>query len=158
MSSVTPAVARRRFGALPPLATAALGISGLGLVFAADPATSSGYLRCPLHEMTGLWCPGCGVTRATHKAVHGDVIGALGSNLFLPVFAVLAVAAWLTWFLPTIDRRPPALVAARPRVDVGGAGWLTAVVRGAAQPALRAAPRSGAIAPERLRSRVRSAA
>jgi hypothetical protein len=132
MSSVTPAVARRRFGALPPLATAALGISGLGLVFAADPATSSGYLRCPLHEMTGLWCPGCGVTRATHKAVHGDVIGALGTNLFLPVFAVLAVAAWLTWFLPTIDRRPPALVTRAPGsmwVALGGSLLLFAVLR-----------------------------
>ena len=132
MSSVTPAVVRRRFGALPPLATAALGIGGLGLVFAADPATSNGYLRCPLHEMTGLWCPGCGVTRATHKAVHGDVIGALGTNLFLPVFAVLAVAAWLTWFLPTIDRRPPAFVTRAPAsmwVVLGGSLLLFAVLR-----------------------------
>ena len=132
MSSVTPAVARRRLGALPPLATAALGIGGLGLVFAADPATSGGYLRCPLHEMTGLWCPGCGVTRATHKAVHGDVIGALGTNLFLPVFAVLIVAGWLTWFLPTIDRRPPAFVARAPTsiwVALGGSLLLFAVLR-----------------------------
>ena len=132
MSSVTPAVARRRFGALPPLATAALGIGGLGLVFAADPATSGGYLRCPLHEMTGLWCPGCGVTRATHKAVHGDVIGALGTNLFLPVFAVLVVAG-VADVVPADDRSPPA-GARRPRpasmwVALGGSLLLFAVLR-----------------------------
>ena len=70
--------------------------------------------------------------RATHKAVHGDVIGALGTNLFLPVFAVLAVAAWLTWFLPTIDRRPPALVTRAPGsmwVALGASLLLFAVLR-----------------------------
>ncbi|MGD9703288.1 MAG: DUF2752 domain-containing protein [Acidimicrobiia bacterium] len=132
MGSDTPEVARGRFGALPPLASAVLGVGALGVVFAADPATSRGYLRCPLHEMTGLWCPGCGVTRATYKALHGDVLGALGTNLFLPVFAVLVVAGWLTWFLPTIERRPPLLVARAPAgawVALGASLLLFAVLR-----------------------------
>ena len=138
MSSVTPQL-RDAASCLPPLATAALGISGLGLVFPADPATSSGYLRCPLRD-DGTLVSGLRRHRATHKAVHGDVIGALGTNLFLPVFAVLAVAAWLTWFLPTIDRR-----AGSRAVPQGRCGWrwvLHCCCSPCCATCLRAAPRS----------------
>ena len=29
-----------------------------------DPA-EGGYPACPLYTLTGYWCPGCGLTRAT---------------------------------------------------------------------------------------------
>jgi Protein of unknown function (DUF2752) len=114
MGMVSPVVRSRRAAAIAPLSVAGAALAGLVAVRASDPATSRWYLRCPLHEMTGLWCPGCGSTRGVHKALHGDVLGALGSNAFLPVFVTLAVVGWLTWFLPTIGRRPPALVARVP--------------------------------------------
>lgn len=97
-----------------PLVTAAAGVGGLAVVAAVDPATGGSYLRCAFHAMTGWWCPGCGATRATHRLLHGDVAGALGANLFLPVFAALLVLGWLTWFLPTVGRRPPQLLARAP--------------------------------------------
>lgn len=35
---------------------------------------------CALHELTGLHCPGCGVTRATRALLHGDVVAAWNYN------------------------------------------------------------------------------
>ena len=107
-----------------PLVSAVAGVGGLVVVAAVDPAERGSYLRCPLHAMTGLWCPGCGATRATHRVLHGDILGALGANLFLPVFAALIVLGWLTWFLPTLGRRPPQLLARAP-------AWAWAVLGGA---------------------------
>lgn len=121
MGTAMPRLPRHRLAAVPPLATAAAGLGGLAVVFALDPASSRGYLRCPLHTMTGLWCPGCGVTRATHHLLHGDVGAALGSNVFLPVFAGLLVLGWLTWFRSTTGGRPPQLMTRAP-------GWAWAVL------------------------------
>lgn len=42
------------------------------------------FIPCFFHKATGLYCPGCGVTRGTWKLLHGDIHGALGSNILLP--------------------------------------------------------------------------
>ena len=48
------------------------------------------YYTCPFKDMTGLSCPGCGITRAFIAIGHGDIITALKNNplilLFFPVF------------------------------------------------------------------------
>jgi uncharacterized protein DUF2752 len=53
---------------------------------------------CPLHALTGLWCPFCGSTRAAYALIHAHPVTALHDNaLFvvaLPVFAVV----WWRWF------------------------------------------------------------
>jgi hypothetical protein len=35
---------------------------------------------CALHQVTGLHCPGCGATRATHELLHGRLLSALQNN------------------------------------------------------------------------------
>jgi len=37
--------------------------------------------------LTGIYCPGCGLTRGFHALLHGDVLTALHFNALLPVFA-----------------------------------------------------------------------
>jgi len=49
--------------------------------------------RCPLHTFTGLYCPGCGATRASLALLAGDLPGALSKNLLF-VVALLP----LVWF------------------------------------------------------------
>jgi hypothetical protein len=48
------------------------------------------YYTCPFKDMTGLSCPGCGITRAFIAVGHGHLITALKSNplilLFFPIF------------------------------------------------------------------------
>ena len=56
-------------------------------------------IACPLHELTGLQCPGCGATRASFLLLHGDALGALRYNLLL-----LPVGIWLAgWWLHTVS-------------------------------------------------------
>lgn len=61
------------------------GALALGLLFALDPAQSGIYPSCPLHALTGLYCPGCGSLRATHLLLHGDLTDALRKNPLLVV-------------------------------------------------------------------------
>ena len=54
---------------------ALLGIAATGLVLLRifDPATSGVFPPCPLHYLTGWYCPGCGSLRAMHALLHGDL-------------------------------------------------------------------------------------
>jgi hypothetical protein len=47
---------------------------------------------CIFHRLTGLECPGCGMTRAVHAMLHGDARGAFRFN---PLGMVLLPAALL---------------------------------------------------------------
>jgi hypothetical protein len=105
----------RRAALLGPIATAAAAVGGLVTVGLVDPAKGGAYLRCPLYSMTGIWCPGCGMTRAAHHLATGHPLAALGSNLLLPVFAALAFGAWFTWLQTARGRGLPAWPARAPR-------------------------------------------
>jgi len=58
---------------------------------------------CALHQMTGLHCPGCGATRATHELLHGHLLPALRDNalwvLSLPLvlYAVASETRRTVW-------------------------------------------------------------
>lgn len=71
----------------------------------ADLASPPRFLpRCAFNEFTGLYCPGCGNTRAAHALLNGDVAGALRQNAFsvlaLPFVVYFAWRAWLGWLDP----------------------------------------------------------
>lgn len=58
------------------------------------PFDGFGFDVCAVHRMTGLPCPGCGLTRAFISLAHGDLVTALGSNpfsvLLFPLFVLLS--------------------------------------------------------------------
>ena len=56
------------------------------------PETSTGYWRCPLHEHTGLFCAGCGGTRALSRLCRGDLLGALRMNCLVVLLLLPALA------------------------------------------------------------------
>jgi hypothetical protein len=45
-----------------------------------NPATSGIFPPCPLHYLTGLYCPGCGSLRAIHALLHGSLQQAWAMN------------------------------------------------------------------------------
>ena len=46
------------------------------------PTAQKFFPKCPLYESTGLYCFGCGNTRALYYLLHGDFAGVFRSNIF----------------------------------------------------------------------------
>jgi hypothetical protein len=111
------------------LATAALG--AVALLAIAARALGPGMLRhlpaCPLHEWTGLYCPGCGTTRAIYHLLRGEWLAACSANLLAVVAMVLGAIAWIT--RPWLELRL-ACLGPRSRVVALLAGALIVVVFG----------------------------
>jgi hypothetical protein len=62
-------------------------------LYAVDPNRHAVYPQCLLYKTTGLYCAGCGATRALHALLHGRFLEALHDNaLFI---AALPVGFWL---------------------------------------------------------------
>ncbi|MFW0787198.1 DUF2752 domain-containing protein [Gordonia sp. CPCC 206044] len=71
---------------------AVLGVGALGVAAAVGPETiAHGPDVCPFRRLTGLPCPGCGLTRSWVAMAHGDPAAAFGFNAFGPLVMVLAV-------------------------------------------------------------------
>lgn len=108
------------------LAAACAGALALACVLSPAAATS-GPVVCPFRLLTGLPCPGCGMTRAWVFLAHGDVGAAASANPFvlvtMPAAGALVVATCVAWRL---HRRPPDVAAiARHRLTkVVVACWL----------------------------------
>lgn len=101
------ATSARRVLLAGPIACGCL-LAGAALYIAAvDPAAPGAHLpACPLYELTGLWCPGCGLTRATHAALRGHLGTAFGFNLFFPLVLGAIVVGWLAWTRAALGRAP----------------------------------------------------
>jgi Protein of unknown function (DUF2752) len=80
---------------------ATLGFAGMGVaavLFFFDPAKNHFYPVCQFHLLTGLYCPGCGATRASYQLLHGNFLAALHDNaLFVVCLAALALRG--AWYL-----------------------------------------------------------
>ena len=48
-----------------------------------DPTSSSFFPPCPVHALTGLQCPSCGIQRALHCFLHGEMMAGLRYNWYL---------------------------------------------------------------------------
>ena len=63
----------------------------LGIVAAALPGIENGPVACPFRAVTGLPCPTCGLIRAAHSLMRGDLDSALAVNPFDTIFLLVAV-------------------------------------------------------------------
>lgn len=114
---------RRRSPATPVVVAA--GVLGAAAAFRVDPGLARGVPSCPVHAVTGIDCPGCGMTRATTDLLHGDVAGALGHNpLMVGVGLPLLALLWCFWLRERLTGRPaPRWAGSRQAVWV----WLALV-------------------------------
>ena len=101
-----PALRARRWAIVGMVLT----VAGLVYVYFIDPMNSAGAPSCVFHDLTGLYCPGCGGTRAMHALLHGQLRQAIGFNPLIAVAiplgaATLIRAAWMT------DRSPKKVLS-----------------------------------------------
>lgn len=105
-----------RLRAAPVLVTGA-ALAAAAVLWFVDPNTHRLPL-CPLHALTGLWCPFCGCTRATYALLHAQPATALHDNaLFVAALPVLALF-WWRW-LCSAESRSAARPLPRPVVWAG---------------------------------------
>jgi hypothetical protein len=84
-------------------ALAAIAIITVAIVvYAYMPPTSRWFPQCPVKLLTGLSCPGCGVQRAFHALLNGNVGEALSYNYFfilsIPYLLLVCVSLALKKF------------------------------------------------------------
>ncbi|MCG7633890.1 DUF2752 domain-containing protein [Gordonia McavH-238-E] len=110
---------------------AVAGAAALGAACVFTPGgVADGPQLCPFAVMTGLPCPGCGLTRSWVALMHGDVGSAFTFNVFGPVFLVLTAVTVVTAALTLVRRRGAPLSTWRDLV-LGPVGavllgvWLT---------------------------------
>ena len=69
-----------------------------------DPGTE-GLIPCAFYQMTGIYCTGCGTTRAFHALLHGRILDALSFNIFMMIWIWLVVYTMLAYWLKRLLRR-----------------------------------------------------
>lgn len=110
-----------------------LVLGGAAVSVAVVDPTEAGWLpACPFHTVTGWWCPGCGLTRATHHLLRGEVAEALSYHLFVPVVLAAIVVGWWTTLQVALGRPTTAWPQRIPRavwVGLGAAIALYSVAR-----------------------------
>jgi len=80
-----------------PVVVGVAGVAAATLLHVRDPSVDGAYGSCPFLELTGRPCPGCGGLRAVSALTHGDVVGALSSNLLAVGLVVILIVAWVAW-------------------------------------------------------------
>ena len=67
-------------------------------------------IPCLFHELTGLYCPGCGITRMIFSILQFDFYQAFRWNIFLfiliPIFLGYGIVYYVDWIF---DKTPPVL-------------------------------------------------
>ncbi len=94
----------RSFGALDALAL--IGVVGFAIARWIPVARWIPFWGCGFRKMTGIPCPGCGLTRVADRFAHFNVLGALEANPLGTVAASLFALAIIYSALHLIFRVP----------------------------------------------------
>ena len=91
LSPISPLLRNRKF------TFALVGATGLHIALVSLSLPS---WECPFFRVTGVPCPGCGLSRATTLLLKGDLAGSLRFHAFAPIFLLAIVALFLSILLP----------------------------------------------------------
>lgn len=104
-----------------------VGITTAALLYvrAFDPSIPGAavYLSCPFNNLTGLYCPGCGMTRGLHQLTHGHFLTALNYNVLITLLIPVAAYTLISYGLVAARGRGLPLFFTRP-VYVKALFWI----------------------------------
>lgn len=60
---------------------------------------------CPILAVTGLRCPGCGLTAATMQLLRGDFHASFQTHAFAPIFLIAMLVMGINIVLPEAQRK-----------------------------------------------------
>jgi len=63
-----------------------MAVGALIVCYFFDPEKTYLSLPCLFNKMTGILCPGCGITRGIHHLVHGKLLYSMQCNALLFFF------------------------------------------------------------------------
>jgi len=98
---------------IAPFAVSAVAVVGSAYAAIRNPFAETLFPPCALLETTGLACPACGATRATHLLLHGDIAGALDYNALLVIALPLFAFALIRWWVGASRQWPSTWTKAR---------------------------------------------
>jgi len=75
-----------------------VSLGGIGLLILGS-VSPSWYPPCPLHQLTGLYCTGCGSGRAIQALAHGELVHAFTFNVWMMTALPLLLGRFIvsTW-------------------------------------------------------------
>ena len=87
-------------------------LAGGIVLWTLNPSGNPLFPRCWFFSATNLLCPGCGIQRALHYLLRGDIVSAMRHNLFLFLASPILATAFFywtqsTWFLKSTVSRTP---------------------------------------------------
>lgn len=59
---------------------------------------------CGLRRLVGLYCPGCGGTRAFYYLIHGNIFNSIKYNPFTIYFVVIALVFYVSQIIRFVSR------------------------------------------------------
>lgn len=80
-----------------PVVTATAIACGCVFVGLNNPETKSFLAPCGFYAATGLYCPGCGMTRALHSVLNGNILKGIQFNAIL-VLALPVLMYFYVWW------------------------------------------------------------
>jgi hypothetical protein len=103
-----------------PLLTAATIAAATVALHVRDPHVTHSWGVCPLHALTGLYCPGCGGLRGVNDLTDGHLGQAASSNLLMVLAIPFALVAFGRWSYAAWTGREVRAIPALPRAVKAG--------------------------------------
>ncbi|GGS13589.1 hypothetical protein GCM10010284_53910 [Streptomyces rubiginosohelvolus] len=89
-----------------PLGILAAVTGAFAYVGTVDPNEPGHYPVCPLLQLTGVFCPGCGGLRSAHAFITGDLGAAFSANAIATAGYFLFAAVWVLWLVRAWRGKP----------------------------------------------------
>ncbi len=106
-----------------------LGLSAVFLISMIwRPPDEPTFILCPFRALTGLLCPGCGMTRAFCALGHGELRRAIHFNALSPLLYLTFIVAWIGAAATLLKLRRVQAVVMRLRPNMAAGMTILALV------------------------------